>query len=134
MPLDVTDVGREGVLERVVTPGLTADRYGNPGLMVLATPALVELIERAAVRALAARLAPGERTVGTEVEIGASRRDTGRRADPRIVARVTAVEDGHVWFDVTANDAHESIADGRHGRFLVDEARFLRRLERKRAG
>jgi fluoroacetyl-CoA thioesterase len=133
MPLDATDVGREGVLERVVTPGLTADRYGNPGLMVLATPALVELIERAAVRALAARLAPGERTVGTEVEI-AHRAATPVGERIRIVARVSAVEDGHVWFDVTANDAHESIADGRHGRFLVDEARFLRRLERKRAG
>lgn len=131
MPIDATDVGREGVIELLVTPELTADRYGNPGLMVLATPALVELIERAAVQALAERLAEGERTVGTEVEI-AHRAATPVGEQVRVVARVAAVEDGHVWFDVAATDAHEPIADGRHGRFVVDEARFLRRLERKR--
>ena len=131
MPVDGTDVGREGVIELVVTPELTADRYGNPGLMVLATPALVELIERAAVQALDARLVPGERTVGTEVEI-AHRAATPVGEQIRVVLRVESVDDGHIWFDVAAHGAHEPIANGRHGRFVVDEARFLRRLERKR--
>lgn len=132
MPFDATDVGREGVIELVVTPELTADRYGNPGLMVLATPALVELIERAAVQAVAPRLIPGERTVGTEVEI-AHRAATPVGEVIRVVLRVESVVDGHIWFEVAAHDAHEPIADGRHGRFVVDEARFLRRLERKRS-
>jgi predicted thioesterase len=131
MPVDDTDVGREGVIELVVTRELTADRYGNPGLMVLATPALVELIERAAVQALEERLVAGERTVGTEVEI-AHRAATPVGESIRVVLRVVSVEDGHVWFDVAAHDTHEPIADGRHGRFVVDEGRFLRRLERKR--
>ena len=130
MPIDGTDVGREGVAELVVTPELTADRHGNLGLMVLATPALIELIERAAVQALHERLVAGERTVGTHVDI-AHRAATPVGERVRVVARVAAVQDGHVWFDVDAHDAHEPIADGRHGRFVVDEARFLRRLERK---
>lgn len=131
MPIDANAVGREGVLDLEVSPGLTADRYGNPGLMVLATPAVVELFERAAVRALEGLVSPEERTVGTEVEI-VHRAPTPIGGRIHVVARVTAVEDGHVWFDVVANDEDELIANGRHGRFLVDEARFLRRLQRKR--
>lgn len=114
-----------------VTQEMTADRYGNPGLMVLATPAVVELFERASVRALEELLGPDERTVGTEIEM-AHRAATPVGMRIHVVARVTEVEGGHIWFVVIAHDEKELIADGRHGRFLVDEARFLRRLERKR--
>lgn len=131
MPVEQSAVGRQGILDTDVTPESTADRYGNPGLMVLATPALVELFERAAVRALEELLTPDERTVGTRVEI-AHRAATPVGMRVHVVARVTKVEGGHIWFDVTAHDEKELIGDGRHGRFLVDEARFLRRLELKR--
>ena len=53
MPIDESAVGREGVIVARVDPELTADRYGNEGLDVLATPALIGLFERAAMHARA---------------------------------------------------------------------------------
>src|SRR5436189_254601 len=52
MPVDQTAVGRDGIVVARIEDDLTADRYGNAGLIALATPALVGLFEQAAMRAL----------------------------------------------------------------------------------
>ena len=52
-----------------VTPDNTAEKFGNSGAVVFATPMLVALIEQAAINALAPYLADGQGSVGTKVEI-----------------------------------------------------------------
>ena len=131
MPLDESAVGREGVVVTAVDGELTADRYGNPGLHVLATPALVALFERAAMRALEGVLEPGERSVGSVVDI-AHVAPTPLGAEVTARARVAGVEGREAWFELEAEDGHEAIARGRHSRVVVDESRFERRLARKR--
>ena len=52
-----------------VTPDNTAEKFGNFGAAVFATPMLVALMEQAAINALAPYLADGQGSVGTKVEI-----------------------------------------------------------------
>ena len=130
MPVDEGAVGREGVLVARVEPELSADRHGNPGLDVLATPALVGLFEQAAMRALEPLLEPGQRSVGSVVEIE-HLAPTPAGGEVTVRARVTGVDGRRVWFELGADDEQEPIARGRHARFVVDEARFKRVAARK---
>lgn len=132
MPIDDGLVGREGVAAVRVTAETTADAYGNRGLKVFATPALVALFERAAIAALAGRLGPGEASVGSVVRI-THRAPTPMGGTVTATARVRAVEGSQVWFDVEAHDGAEPVGDGEHLRIVIDEARFMRRIDRKAA-
>ena len=131
MPIDESAVGREGVIVARVDPELTADRYGNEGLDVLATPALVGLFERAAMHALDGLLDDGEGSVGSVVEI-THLAPTPAGGEVTVRARVTAVEGRQAWFELEAEDAQETVSRGRHARAVVDRARFERLVARKR--
>jgi len=114
----------------VVTPEMSAERHGNAGFPVLATPALLGLFEKAAIAAMADRLQPGEGSVGT----GAALKHLA--ATPigqtvTIVTRITAAEGKQVSFELEAHDEQEKIATCSHDRFIVDVARFAGRLAKK---
>ena len=66
---EVLEAGREFELKRAVTLELTADRYGNPGAFVFATPMLVALLEETAIGCVAPALEPGAGTVGTRIDV-----------------------------------------------------------------
>jgi fluoroacetyl-CoA thioesterase len=132
MPVDERLVGLEGVAAVTVTPETTADAYGNAGLHVFATPALVALIERAAIGALVGQLDAGEGSVGSIVRV-THQAPTPLGATITARARVRAVDGNQVWFDVDANDGTEQVGEGEHLRIVIDEARFMRRIEKKAA-
>jgi fluoroacetyl-CoA thioesterase len=132
MPVDERLVGLEGVAAVTVTPDRTADAYGNAGLHVFATPALVALIERAAIAALAGQLDAGEGSVGSIVRV-THQAPTPLGATITARARVRAVDGNQIWFDVEANDGTEQVGEGEHLRIVIDEARFMRRIEKKAA-
>jgi predicted thioesterase len=131
MPLEESAIGREGVVVERVDANLTADRYGNEGLDVLATPALVGLFEQAAMRALDGVLDVGEGSVGSLVEI-IHLAPTPAGAEVTARARLTRVDGREAWFELEAEDARETVARGRHSRVVVDRARFERLIARKR--
>jgi fluoroacetyl-CoA thioesterase len=100
---------------------------------VLSTPALVHWLEQTARDALACLLEPGERSVGTEIEL--------RHLAPTPVgmavtclARVVQAEGGAVTFQVEARDEHEPIARGLHRRQVIRADRFAQRVARKQPG
>jgi len=130
MPVDAALVGREGVAISVVTPATTADAHGNRGMPVFATPALVALFERAAIAAIADALEPGQASVGSVVHV-THRAPTPLGGTITARARVRAVEGAEVWFDLAADDGVEAVGDGEHLRIVIDEARFLRRVDKK---
>lgn len=132
MPVDERIVGLEGVAAVTVTPQTTADAYGNAGLDVFATPALVALFERAAIAALAGRLESGEGSVGSIVRV-THQAPTPLGATITARATVRAVDGNQVWFDVNAHDGAEQVGEGEHLRIVIDEARFARRIEKKAA-
>ncbi|MDQ6670998.1 MAG: thioesterase [Chloroflexota bacterium] len=106
---------------------MTADRWGNTGVMVLATPHLVGLLEATSVRAITEALEPGQSSVGTHVDV------RHLKATPvgdtvTLTAEVTAVDGRRVRFHVRADDSTGVAAEGTHERVLIDLARFLQRV------
>lgn len=124
------EIGMVGEVRRVVGAEMTADSYGNPGVRVLATPALIALIEEAGVVAIEPGLAPNERSVGTHLDV---KHLAATPAGMEVVARATVVSvDGRrVHYAVEAHDAHDKIGEGRMERFVIDLPRFLGKVAQK---
>jgi predicted thioesterase len=126
------EAGRRGVAERVVTPDQTAQAYGSGLVPVYATPAMVGLMEAAAVDALGGCLSDGQTTVGTRLEIAhLAATPLGDRV--RAEAVLTAVDGRRLTFDITAHDSTEKIGEGRHERVIVAREKFMERVAAKRA-
>jgi predicted thioesterase len=108
----------------------SAERFGNTGVKVLATPILCHWFEWASLLAIAQSLEVGEATVGTRLSI------EHLKATPlgmvvRVESRVTAAEGRRIAFEVQAEDETELVARGTHERYVVDLERFLRSVEAK---
>jgi len=119
-----------GEVIREVTADLTADRFGNRGVRVLATPMFVSLCEEAALACLAPHLDHGEGSVGTRIELNHTAA-TPIGLTVRVEAVLTQVDGRRLVFDVRARDDQEDIGSGRHERFLVRLDRFLARVSEK---
>jgi predicted thioesterase len=109
----------------------SAMRSGN--LDVLATPAMVALMEYAACQAVAGHLAEGQTTVGVSVEVR-HLAPTPPGAEVRARAELVEVDGRRLIFRVEAFDTVETIGEGRHERAMVDAARLLGRAAAKLTG
>ena len=100
---------------------------------VFATGFMVGLVEWACILAIAPHLDEGELSLGTHVDLS---HDAATPPGMEVVARVRleAVEGRRLTFSAEAHDAHDRICAGRHGRFVVDRARFDAGMARKAAG
>lgn len=124
--------GATAEIARTVGERDTAHAFGNEGVYVLGTPALIGWLEDAALAALAPSLWSGVHSVGTAVEM-THLAPTPLGAEVWIAAVVIAVDSSRVEFEITARDAVEEICRGTHQRFVVETERVDRRIERKRA-
>lgn len=124
-------VGRRARFEQTVEGAHTADKYGNQGVEVLATPVLCHWFERTSVMALQAQLEAGEATVGTRLSIE-HLKATPMGMRVTVDAQVTAVDGRRISFRLEAHDEREVIARGTHERYVVDLGRFLERVHAKR--
>ena len=111
----------------VVSPSNTAATLGSGDMDVFATPAMVALMENAAMLAVAAHLPEGSATVGTQMNT------SHIKASPLGVtitasAELTEVEGRKLTFAVKAWDEKGTIGEGVHTRFVVDRERFLSKL------
>ncbi len=118
-------------ITHIVTDNDTAAAYGSGLAPVLSTPHLVALLENAAQTALIPYLEPGQSSVGTYIGIRhLAATPVGMTVRAR--AEVTTVALPRVCFRVEAWDAIEKIGEGEHERFIVDNARFMARVARKK--
>ena len=124
-------VGLRGQAMRQVTADLTAERLGSGDVPVFGTPALVALLEAAAVNALAGHLGTGETTVGTRLEL-AHLAPTPVGAAVRAEAELVAVQGRTLTFAAKAFDHREQIGECRHERVIVHRDRFLARAGEKK--
>jgi fluoroacetyl-CoA thioesterase len=123
--------GLVGEVETVVTEADTADRWGSGLVPVLGTPALVGLMEGAAVQALAHHLPPGQTSVGGRIDVRhLAPTPVGMRVRTR--AELLEVEGRRLEFHVEAWDEVEQIGEAMHERFVVDVERFVARAKAKR--
>ena len=110
-----------------VEDGHTAGHLGSGDVRVLASPMMILFMEITARKLLAEHLPEGLSSVGTRVDI--------RHLAPspvgaviRTRAEITEVQENKITLKVDAWDGETQIGSGTHWRFVIDEARFMRRL------
>lgn len=113
--------------ETVVAASNTAAAMGSGDLGVFATPAMVALMENAAMTAVAPELPEGSTTVGAEMNV-THIKPSGPGAEITATAVLTAVEGRKLTFNVGARDAEGMIGEGVHIRYIVDRAKFMAKL------
>ena len=122
--------GLTGEATTIVADADTAIRHGSGLVPVYATPALVGLMERAAVAALKDQLPSGYTTVGGRIDVHhLAPTPVGMRV--RACAELLRVHGRRLVFDVQAWDEVERIGQATHERFLVDQMDFISRAQAK---
>ncbi len=108
----------------------TAASLGSGLVPVYGTPALIALLELAAVHAVAEHLPPGSTSVGTHLDVR-HLAATPVGMSVRATATLAQVDGRRLTFAVEAYDETEKIGEGSHTRVIVDTARFVQRTEAK---
>lgn len=110
-----------------VTEELTARTLGSGDMDVLATPAMIALMENAAMLAVAPELESGSATVGTLMQTS-HLKASPLGAEITATAELISAEGRKLTFKVTAADEKGIIGEGTHERFIVNREKFLSRL------
>ena len=103
---------------------------GSGDLPVFATPAMMALMENAAMTAVAAHLPEGSTTVGSEIS-STHLRPTVLGGKVSATALLVAVDGRKLDFTVQAQDADGNLlGKGTHTRYVVDRQRFMEKLKK----
>ena len=111
----------------MVVQHLTAKAIGSGDLPVLATPAMIALMENAAMLAVAPYLTESDTTVGGFMECS-HLKPTAMGDEVEAEAVLVKVEGKALHFDITAYAGDKKIGEGHHIRYIVDRDRFLSKL------
>lgn len=123
----MVEVGLKHTSELTVTDAVTAVRMGSGDMPVLATPAMMALMENAAMLAVADDLPEGSTTVGGH--IASSHLRPSKIGDVvRAVAEVTKVDGRKIEFNVSAYSGDVLLGEGTHLRIVVDRERFMSKI------
>jgi len=123
-------VGMAGEKSEVVTNENTAIKYGSGAVAVYATPAMIGLMEGAAVKAVDPHLPEGMSSVGTELKVKHTAATPVGLA-VRATAELTEIDGKRLVFSVKAFDEREQIGEGTHERYIVGIQRFLEKAGTK---
>ena len=110
-----------------VTDAVTAIAMGSGDMPVLATPAMMALMENAAMLAIAEALPEGCTSVGGHIE-SSHLRPSKIGETVTAIAEVTKVDGKKVEFKVAAYSGETLLGEGKHLRFVVDKERFMSKL------
>ena len=136
------EIGLKHTSELTVTDAVTAIEMGSGDMPVLATPAMMALMENAAMLAVADELPEGYTTVGGHIE--SSHLRPSKIGDVvKATAEVTKVDGKKIEFKVSAYSGERLrvgdgtsgmtlLGEGTHLRFIVDKEKFLRPVGSKR--
>ena len=121
------EIGLKHTSEQTVSEALTAMQMGSGDLPVFATPAMMALMENAAMMAVANDLPEGCTTVGGYIESSHLRPSkVGEKVSA--VAEVTKVDGKKIEFKVAAYSGETLLGEGTHLRFVVDKEKFISKL------
>ena len=119
--------GLQHTSQLTVDDTVTAIAMGSGNMPVLATPAMMALMENAAMLAVADHLPQGCTTVGGH--IASSHLKPSRLGDTvTATATVTRVDGKKIEFKVEARCGDTLLGEGTHLRFVVDQEKFMSRL------
>lgn len=105
----------------------TALTVGSGDMEVFATPALVALMENAAMNAVKPYLPEGSTTVGAMIQTSHIK-PSGLGEEISATALLEEAEGRKLTFKVSASDPKGIIGEGIHIRYIVDRERFLSKL------
>ena len=123
-------IGLTNTAEADVTASNSALALGSGSLNVLATPALIRLIEMAAAQLVEKNLPPELTSVGIALDIkhtAPTPLGMNFRADVKIVV----VNGRKIVFEAVAFDERGEIGHGSHERFIVDRTKFQAKADAK---
>jgi fluoroacetyl-CoA thioesterase len=124
------EVGRSYSLQNRVDEWMTAEKTGNPGVDVLATSMLVQLVESAAVACIEPALDPGQITLGTHIDLE-HHKPVPLGFIVRTEVEIVMIDGPRVSFAVSVFDEREPVAEGTHERYIMERSKFRARLEEK---
>ena len=110
-----------------VTEAVLAISIGSGDLPVLATPAMMALMENAAMLAVAPHLPEGSTTVGDHIS-ASHIKPTPIGETVTATATVVKVDGKKIEFEVKAHCGGILLGEGTHLRFIVDREKFMSRL------
>jgi predicted thioesterase len=116
MATDRLAPGLKAEIATVVDDKLVVKHMGGEG--VLSTPAMIGLMERAAIQAVQADLPEGHTTVGFEVNVkhfGA----TAKGNTVTVSAELLEIDGRKLRFKVEARDEDKKVGDGTHRRAII---------------
>ena len=114
-----------------VGPAELASAMGSGSVYVYGTPAMIGLMESAAINAVDHLLPEGWASVGTRLDVR-HLAPSPPGVEVRARAELTAVEGRRLTFRVEASDPVDLIGEGTHERALVEVSRLVARAEAKR--
>lgn len=111
----------------VVSKENVAATMGSGNMNVFATPAMVVLMENAAMNAVAGELPEGSTTVGAMINT-THIKPSAMGDTVSATATLKEVEGRKLTFEVRAKDSKGMIGEGIHVRYIVDREKFMSKL------
>jgi len=113
-----------------VTEADTAAKWGSGLVPVFSTPALVGIMEAAAVKALEGHLSEHQTTVGGHIDVRhLAATPVGMQVRAR--AELTSIDGKKLTFQIEAWDEVEKIGEALHVRFVIDKKKFIAKAKAK---
>ena len=129
--MDSLQVGIRAERNVLVTSENTAMALGSGGLPVYATPAMITLMELCAAESVGELLDEGFSTVGTAIDIKhLSATPVGMRV--RCETELIEVDRRRLVFPCHVYDEAGLIGEGTQERFIVENAKFMAKVEQKK--
>lgn len=118
-------------VSELVTENNTAIKMGSGKSPVYATPALVALMENAAINACDPQLPEGYNTVGIAMNV---KHVAATPIGLKVTAKATLVEQDRrkLTFKIEASDNACVVGEATHKRFIIESAPFLAKAEAKK--
>lgn len=122
-------VGMQGEAQTTVSSLNTAKAMGSGTLEVFSTPAMVALMEQAAVNALS--LPDGQSSVGTSLNIVHSAA-TSIGSKVYAKAELVEIDRRRLIFSVEVRDEVGQIGSGKHERVVIDVESFMAKAQNRK--
>ena len=123
-------VGIKGTCELTVTDDMTAVKLASGLLPVYATPSLVALMENTCSNSVLDCMEEGFGTVGISLDVRhTSATPVGMKV--RCESELVEIDRRRLVFEVKAYDEAGEIGYGRHERFIIDNEKFMAKVNAK---
>ena len=124
-------IGMNNVIEAMSTDQTTALHMKSGSLKVLATPAMMCLMEQAAAELVERNLPEDLTSVGISINVS-HKAPTPVGMTVKAEAIITKIDGRKITFDVKASDGVDEIGIGTHERFIVNKEKFQTKADNKK--